>query len=598
MKKLNLSLAIAAITSGLIACTDNNDSPVQSDASSVQLSLSVAGTYVSGNEFDTASAEIVTYDDCSDRLFVVNAEAGSVDVLAMDASSEIITKEHTIDLSPAAADAGFALGDANSVSTNNCKLAIALQADNKQAPGVIALFDYDAEIGEAAFTNTYLAGALPDMVSFSDDGMLLLAANEGEPSDDYSVDPEGSVTIVDLSGGESDSDAVITQIGFTDYNAGQAKHGELPATLRLPGPAGTSVAQDLEPEYLAITDAGKAYVALQENNALAIIDLATKTVDGFADLGLKPWDAASGNQLDVSNKDNHIGNFDSYEQLVGLYMPDTIVSFTQDGNNYLVTANEGDGREYIYESTQYDCVDAGHDWDGDDYNPASTEYITELDDCISFTDEGRGDDLNVDALHPLATNVADGDLTVSRIKVVMDNENIGADDNILTFGARSFSIWDEAGELVFDSGDMIAKKVFELDSENFNSTNDTNDSADSRSDDKGIEPEAVEVAKINDRTYIFVGLERMGGIMVFDATNVEAPVYQSYINNRDFTADVCTLVDPDEDRECSNDTYNPAAKDLAPESIEYFTRNDGHFIAVGNEVSGTTTVFEIDFVDL
>ncbi|MEK9765882.1 MAG: hypothetical protein VW274_05325, partial [Thalassolituus sp.] len=260
---------------------------------------------------------------------------------------------------------------------------------------------------------------------------------------------------------------------------------------------------------------------------------------------------------------------------------------------YVLSANEGDGREYIYNATQETCDNAGHSWDGDDFE-GTAEYSTEEGDCISFTDEARGKDIVdlVDDAHPLK-EALDSNSELKRIKVTNDFESYAAGDDIVTFGARSFSIWSAEGELVFDSGDMIAQKVFAAAADNFNSTNDVNGSADDRSDDKGTEPEAIEVAEINGRVFAFVGLERQGGIMVFDISNPEAPEYQSYLNNRDFTAAVCTVVN--EDSECDNDTYNSAAGDLGPESIDYFSRVGKHFIAVGNEVSGTTTVYEIAF---
>ncbi|MFQ3188575.1 MAG: hypothetical protein ACI9UH_000844 [Gammaproteobacteria bacterium] len=243
----------------------------------------------------------------------------------------------------------------------------------------------------------------------------------------------------------------------------------------------------------------------------------------------------------------------------------------------------------------------GHTWDGDEYQVGgddedSNKFANEIDDCISFTDEARGGDIVdlVDAFHPLKTALDDND-QLKRIKVVTDKNQYSATDNITIFGGRSFSIWNEQAELVFDSGDDIAKKVFAIDSQNFNVTNDNNDpteTADNRSDDKGTEPEAVAVAEINGKHYAFIGLERQGGIIVYDVTIPSTPVYQSYINNRDFSQPVCTLVDAGD---CDNGVYNPVAGDLGPESIDYFTRGGKHFIAVGNEVSGTTTVYQLGF---
>ncbi len=612
-------LSIAIISIGLTACggsSSSNNTLAQSPLADLNLQcanieqaetkpdigtleLSLVDSYFSGSEFATSSAEIVSYDQCSDRLYVVNSQAASIDVLALGANNSAPSKVDNIDLSLAATSAGIEIGAANSVSAKQGLVAVAIEAKVKQNPGLIALYRSD----DLSLLATYPAGALPDMVALSSDGQTILTANEGEPNGDYSIDPEGSITIVDISKGYTEA-AEVKQVSFAAFNVGESRHTELSASVRTAGPAGTSVAQDLEPEYMALNSGNtKAYVALQENNAMAIIDIATARVDSIKGLGEKSWNAASGNMLDASNKDNGVGEFASYEQLVGLYMPDTIASFSIDGANYIISANEGDGREYIYPATQQACEDADHSWDGDEYEVGgddedATKYANELDDCISFTDEQRGKNIVdlVDAAHPLKAALDDND-QLKRIKIVADKESYSVEDNIVIFGGRSFSIWNEQAELVFDSGDDIAQKVYAIDNVNFNVTNDNNDpaeTADNRSDDKGTEPEAVEVAEINGKQYAFIGLERQGGIIVYDVTVPTAPVYQSYINNRDFSEAVCTLVD---EGDCDNGVYNPAAGDLGPESIDYFTRAGKHFIAVGNEVSGTTTVYEIKFIN-
>jgi DNA-binding beta-propeller fold protein YncE len=604
--------AICAATLAACGGDDNSDNEVYqalldlgiecTEATSVEeseaagtLSLSLIDTYVSGNDFATSSAEIVSYDSCSDRLYVVNSEDATIDVLSLAATNSAPSKESTIDLAAAATAAGVEIGAANSVSAKQGLVAVAIEAATKQDAGLIALYRSDT----LALIGTYTAGALPDMVALTDDARYILTANEGEPSADYSNDPEGSVTVVDLKEGFDAANAVVNQVSFAEFNTDAARAAEMPMDVRLAGPAGTSVAQDLEPEYIALNTAGDtAWVALQENNALAIIDIESASVTAFKGLGLKSWNAASGNELDASNKDAGTGEFASYEQLVGLYMPDTLASVDIDGTTFILSANEGDGREYIYETTQEACDNASHTWDGDDFAPGgdnedATAYTTEEDDCISFIDEARGGDIVdlVDAAHPLKAALDDND-QLKRIKVITDAASYAAGDDIVTFGARSFSIWSEAGDLVYDSGDVIAKQVYAVEPDHFNSTNDEGNSGDNRSDDKGTEPEAIETAKIGERYFAFVGLERQGGVMVFDITDPAAPVFQSYLNNRDFTEGVCTELDGDE---CNNDTYNTAAGDLGPESIDYFTRGGAHYIAVGNEVSGTTSVFEISF---
>ncbi|MEZ9716240.1 choice-of-anchor I family protein [Vibrio cyclitrophicus] len=602
--KLALLLPIA-VSSALVGCSQSTSTLVtpSTTATSSQTSLdtfslqcqsiqqpnmtdatlsgiSLVGRAIADAPFDTSAAEIVSYDSCTDKLYVVNAQAQKVDVLSMDADSAP-TSEGSIDLQSAAAASGINIGAANSVSTHQGLVAVAIENADKQQNGIIALYRSDT----LELITTYTAGALPDMVSFSKDGHYIASANEGEPNSDYSIDPEGSVTLVDLTNGPLQ--AKVTQIDFKAFNQGQPRYAELTDKVRISAPNAT-VAQDLEPEYLTFADNGKLYVALQENNALAAIDVASTEVDAILGLGGKPWDTA---QLDASNKDKNIGNLQSYAMLEGLYMPDSITSYSVDGNTYIVTANEGDGREYGIKTTQQLCDDKGFEWDGDDYQ-GTENYTTEKDFCIAYVDEVRGKKLDVDANHPLAGALKDNK-QLARLKVIKPQETLAADQKVQAFGSRSFSIWDESGELVFDSGDDFARIVLEQDPANFNSTNDNNQSGDDRSDDKGVEPEAIEVAEINGKQYAFIGLERQGGIMVYDVTQPKNASFISYLNNRDFTQPVCTKVD--EDGDCDNETYNSKAGDLGPESIKYFTRSGNHFIAVGNEVSGSTSVYRVEF---
>ena len=599
--KLTLLLPIA-VSSALVGCSQSTStspttatpSPASADAFSFQCQstqqpsasnaevtgISLVGRSITDAPFDTSAAEIVSYDSCTDKLYVVNAQAQKVDVLSMNSASEP-TSEGYIDLQSAAAASGINIGAANSVSTHQGLVAVAIENADKQQNGIIALYRSDT----LELITTYTAGALPDMVSFSKDGRYIASANEGEPNADYSIDPEGSVTLVDLTNGPLQ--AKVTQIDFKAFNLGQPRHAELTEKVRISTPNAT-VAQDLEPEYLTFADNGKLYVALQENNALAAIDVVSAQVDAILGLGGKPWDTA---QLDASNKDKNIGNLQSYAMLEGLYMPDSITSYSVEGNTYIVTANEGDGREYGIKTTQKMCDEKGFEWDGDDYQ-GTENYTTEKDFCIAYVDEVRGKKLDVDANHPLAGALKDNK-QLARLKVIKPQGTLAADQKVQAFGSRSFSIWDESGELVFDSGDDFARIVLDQDPANFNSTNDNNQSGDDRSDDKGVEPEAIEVAEINGKHYAFIGLERQGGIMVYDVTQPKNATFISYLNNRDFTQPVCTKVD--EDGDCDNDTYNSKAGDLGPESIKYFTRSGNHFIAIGNEVSGSTSVYRVEF---
>ena len=153
---------------------------------------------------------------------------------------------------------------------------------------------------------------------------------------------------------------------------------------------------------------------------------------------------------------------------------------------------------------------------------------------------------------------------------------------------RRVSIFSDDGELVFDSGEFIEVYLSENFPDAFNSTNDENGSFDSRSDAKGPEPEALELGVINGKTYAFVGLERVGGIMMFDITNPEEVSFITYVNNRDFS------VDFDED----NLTDLELAGDLGPEGIDFIparkSPNGKNLLLVANEVSGTTTIYAVE----
>ncbi|EGR1223425.1 alkaline phosphatase [Vibrio parahaemolyticus] len=573
-----LAIACSSQQNDVIASFSAQCKPISSPAAgetSIQ-GLTFVGSSIADAPFDTSAAEIVNYDACTDKLYVVNAQAKRVDVLSLNESSAP-SQTDFIDLTDAGTSAGIEIGAANSVAVFNGLVAVAIENNNKQEDGLIALYRSD----DLSLITTFKTGALPDMVGFSKDGRYIATANEGEPNSDYSIDPEGSVTLVDLSKGINNAD--VTQIGFGEFDG--VRSDELPKAVRISGP-NASIVQDLEPEYLTFADNGKIYVALQENNAMAIIDPQSQSVEKIVALGEKSW---SNSKLDASNKDKIIGNLKSYPQLVGLYMPDTLDSYSVNGQTYIVSANEGDGREYGFKTTQDECDQAGFKWDEDDYQ-GTPDYTNVKGSCLSHIDEVRGKKLKVTTDHPLA-GALKNNKQLARLKVIKPNHTLNAEENVQAFGARSFSIWNENGELVFDSGDDFATIALLNEGKYFNSTNDSNSSGDDRSDDKGIEPEAIEVAKINGRYYAFIGLERQGGIMVYDITEPKQAQFLHYVNHRDYTQPVCTLV---EDGECANDTYNPKAGNLAPESINYFARNGQHFIAVGNEVSGTTSVFRIE----
>jgi hypothetical protein len=268
------SLCAALVLAGLLLplqAVPAQAVPLHQAESAATLTLTPVGTYATGI-FDGAAAEIVAYDPATQQAYVVNVANAGIDVL--DFSDPVSpTLVSTIDITPYGAAA-------NSVAVHNGVLAAAVEAEDKTATGSIVFFTTTGE-----FISSVEAGALPDMITFTPDGTKVLTANEGEPNADYSVDPEGSVTIVDLSNGvENLTQEKVTQVSFAGFN-----EAELPAAIRIYGPEAT-VAQDLEPEYIAVSpDSTTAWVTLQENNALAVIDISAGQAITLAALGLKDW---------------------------------------------------------------------------------------------------------------------------------------------------------------------------------------------------------------------------------------------------------------------------------------------------------------------
>lgn len=570
-----LPLTVIGALAALTGCDDDDSSTPAVQAPSEQpaaqaVSLERIGAYASGL-FDEGGAEIVAWQPAMATAFVVNSGDGTVDLLDLSDPTNP-TKVDSLDVR---ADWNEA-GDANSVAVSGNTLAVAVENDDKQAPGRILFYDASS----LAYLDSAEAGALPDMVTFSPDGNKVIAANEGEPSDDYKTDPEGSITIVDISQGVVG--APVTQVSFTSFND---RADELRAAgVRLAGAGANdpTVAQDVEPEYVAVSaDSTTAWVTLQENDAIARVDLVAGRAEAILPLGTKDHGLA-GNGLDA-DKNDEVARIVP-EPFQGLYMPDAIAGYSVGGVDYLVTANEGDGREYIDEDNYADetaCLNAG-----------GVEF--DAGECLFYTDEADLEDVILDPdtfsaeqITRLQDGKGLGDLTISRVDG--DTDGDGDIDRIHTFGARSVSIWNADGELVWDSGDRIAQKTAEAFPDHFNASND-DQSIDDRSDNKGAEPEGVTIGEIDGRYYAFVGLERIGGIMTFDVTDPTAPVFQDYINPRDFTVDI--------DQIDAGNLPADAAGDLGPEGLLFIPADqspDGTpLLVVGNEVSGTTTVYRID----
>lgn len=499
------------------------------------ITLRNAGTFRTGI-FDEGASEIAAYDPESGRIFVVNGADKAVDILqAADSGSLLSDSSRIGQISIAAYGGGV-----NSVAVSGGIVAAAVENEDKQQPGKIVFFDTDGN-----YLNEVAAGALPDMVVFTPDGSKVLTANEGEPSDDYSTDPEGSVTIADLSAGVANVTSVT--VGFTAFND---RADELKAAgVRIFGPNAT-VAQDTEPEYIAVSsDSSRAWIALQENNAVAVLDIANAEITDIFPLGFKNHNIPN-NGLDASDKDSavNIRNWPVY----GMYQPDSIAVYEVNGSTWLVSANEGDSRDYDGFSEESSVADVTLD-------PTVFPDAAELQ-----KDENLG-----------RLNITD---------TLGDTDGDGDFDALYAFGARSFTVWkvtDTGLEAVFDSGEEFERITAQRYPDYFNAGNDNN-KFDNRSDNKGPEPEGIAIGQAGTRTYAFIALERMGGIMVYDITEPERAVFTDYILNRDFT----------------QEPESADAGDLGPEGLLFVPAADSHtgkaLLIAANEISGSTAVYEIE----
>lgn len=505
------------------------------------VSLKPIGTHASG-KFAVGAAEIVAYDPLTRRAFVVNAADTTVDVIDIsDPSSP--QKIGSIDAS--------ALGaSANSVAVHHGVVAVAIEATNKQANGVVAFY----RSLDFAFLHSVEVGALPDMLTFTDDGRYVLVANEGEPNATYLDDPPGSVSIIDIRSGVRR--ATVRAANFQKFND---RIAELRAAgVRIYGP-NASVSQDVEPEYIT-TEGNRAYVTLQENNAIAVIDIARAEVLDILPLGFKDH-SLPGHGLDPSDRDAGIAI--ANWPVKGIYEPDAIASYKFRGKTYLVTANEGDTRAYTAFNEEV-RVGAG----------------SIVLDSTAFPNVAS-----------LKANAALGRLTITRAQG--DTDGDGDFDALYVPGGRSFSIWKTDGQQVFDSGDDFESITANLFPNTYNSNHEEQPSRDTRSDNKGPEPEGLALGNIFGRTYAFIGLERIGGVMVYDVSNPYDVEFVQYVNNRNFDVPVCT-----QDASGACIISNTAAGDLGPEGLHfipwYLSPTFKSLLLVGNEISGTTTVYEIN----
>jgi hypothetical protein len=410
------------------------------------------------------AAEITCYDHSTKRLFAVNnGSVNKIDVIdfANPASISVI---HSITLSTYG-------GSANSVDVYDGKLAVAIESSDKQANGKVVIFNTSNYEEIKVIT----VGALPDMVTYTPDGKYILTANEGEPNDTYTNDPEGTVSIIKTSN---------YSVSTINFSAMQSQLPDLAAKgFRIFGPE-KNFLKDIEPEYITVSDDSKtAWITLQENNGIAELDINKAKLNKIIPLGFKHY-GIPGNEADISDRDGGIA-FKLHERVYGMYQPDAISFVEHDGIPYLFTANEGDAREYKGFSEMARVNNAAIKLDPATFPNAAS----------------------------LKTDAVWGRLNIT--KTLGDSDNDGDFDNLYSLGARSFSVWNaSSGHLVYDSKSELDRKANEIGIYD-----------DGRSDDKGVEPEAITIGKVGSKRIAIVGLERADAFAIYDVSNPTAPSF-------------------------------------------------------------------------
>lgn len=431
------------------------------------LTLSLEGRTAALGE---GGAEIAAYDERSERVFATNAGADRLDIY-----------DFANPAAPTLVKSVALIGGPNSVAVRRDGLvAVAVEASPKTDPGSVQFLNTDGKL-----LGSVGAGALPDMLTFTKDGTLLVA-NEGEASDDGAVDPEGSVSIVEVN-------RKATEIGLrtADFDG-----------VRTSGPVrvvcpGATRSEDFEPEYIAEGDHGEALVTIQEANAVGVLDVRRARFDVVRSLGFKDH-GKTANALDPSDRDGGI-QIAPWKNLLGMYQPDAIAPYEVKGKSLFVTANEGDVRE------REGCAE-----------------------------ESRVKDLTLDpAAFP---NGEQADAKLGRLTVTKTLGDRGSDgdyEQLYVFGGRSLSILDDDGELIFDTGSELERKAAALEPFAFNADNVDPVAVDNRSDNKGPEPEGVTVGQVGRTTYAFLGAERQGGIYAYDLSSRKGEArFAGYVNTR------------------------------------------------------------------
>ena len=433
-------------------------------------------------------------DNQSDNVIDKTIDFTGETVIGSKQSYLITLQENSIDETKLTYDLPEADKAESDISPDGTKLAAAVQHADYATAGIVAVFDCKDD-GSLENPQYFTVGVQPDMVTFANNDTIL-SADEGEPRNGFGTDtqdPKGSVSVISLTGKTSQ------QVYFNGFTA-----EELTAKNILIGKVNGEILSpeaDLEPEYIAVSSDDKtAYVSLQEANAVAVLNIAEKKFTGIYSVGFEDYSQVP---VDKNSKDTQY-EAKIYADIVGARMPDGIALYENAGKTYLVTANEGDSRVWAEKTPN--------------------EYSNETKDAtitgkkITFLDPEKCAGLPNDK----------------------ENEKV-------LYGGRSFTIFEVNADglnEVYDSKDDFERITAEYIPDHFNCSNDNIDK-DDRSGKKGPEPENVTIGTVNGKTYAFIAIERIGGIMVYDITDPAKAEFVNYINSREFASEIQGDVSPE-----------------------------------------------------
>lgn len=420
-----------------------------------------------------STSEIVAFDSVLRQVYV--SGGAGVDVLDFDG-----TLVRGLGGQPAGSDT-TAL-DVTSVAVKNGVVAMAgrFQPAAGNAYGGVRLYGTDGSFIRDIQVTSDSPDNLPDTVSFTPDGSRLIVANEGESGD-------GSIGLIDVASG------AVTLLGFDTFDT-----APLRAALKAKGVLlndGQSLNAQLQPEFVAISkDGSKAFVTIQEQNAVAVVDLVSNSISDIVSAGSVDRGAV---RFDPSDRDGP-GNSQSpnprtFANVFSTMEPDQVVWFERNGQKFFAVAGEGD--DGIALASGFSPIS----------NAAPNLDPTKFPDPASVVQNGN----------------------LGRIaKFGKDTDGDGDFDEIWVTGGRSISIFKEDGTLVWNSGSLVEDTLIAQGNGYFN---------DGRSDNRGPEPEGVTYGFVGGKPYLFVSIERGASVLMLDISDVANPLLEDFIAT-DFTA--------------------------------------------------------------